>query len=66
MYHEGGWQHMATESFYQDMVIDTPEAAANLTELFESGVKWKRGNSRFVYNDPEVMKRLHDKYGMKQ
>ena len=26
---------MATESFYEDMVIDTPEAAARLTELFE-------------------------------
>ena len=29
---------MATESFYEDMVIDTPEAEANLTELVESGV----------------------------
>ena len=29
---------MATESFYEDMVIDTPEAAANLNELVESGV----------------------------
>ena len=27
---------MATESFYEDMVIDTPEAAANLNELIES------------------------------
>ena len=26
---------MATKSFYEDMVIDTPEAAARLTELFE-------------------------------
>lgn len=30
---------LPTESFYEDMVIDTPEAAANLTALFESGVK---------------------------
>ena len=35
----------ATESFYEDMVIDTPEAAANLEALIASGVKWKR-NSR--------------------
>ena len=26
---------MATKSFYEDMVIDTPEAAARLTKLFE-------------------------------
>ena len=26
---------MATKSFYEDMVIDTPEAAARRTELFE-------------------------------
>lgn len=48
---------MATESFYQDMVIDTPEAAANLTELFESGVKWKRGDSKYKMldvRDPRV------------
>ena len=26
---------MATKSFFEDMVIDTPEAVARLTELFE-------------------------------
>lgn len=36
---------MATESFFEDMVIDTPEVAANLTELLESGVRWKRGDT---------------------
>ena len=35
---------MATESFFEDMVIDTPEAAANLEALIASGVKWKRGD----------------------
>ena len=29
---------MATESFFEDMVIDTKEAADNLNELVESGV----------------------------
>ena len=55
---------MATESFYEDMVIDTPEAAANLTALFESGVKWKRGDSRIVYADAddEAVRRLFEKY----
>ena len=36
---------MATESFYEDMVIDTKEAADNLNELVESGVVWTRGDA---------------------
>ena len=36
---------MATKSFYEDMVIDTPEAAARLTELFEE-------NKPFVITGP--------------
>lgn len=55
---------MATESFFEDMVIDTPEAAARLTELLESGVRWKRGDT--VYNwcdaDSEVVRKLVEKY----
>ena len=42
---------MATESFFEDMVIDTPEAAANLEALIASGVKWKRGDTVFTYGD---------------
>ena len=44
---------MATESFYEDMVIDTPEAAENLEALIASGVKWKRGDTVFTYGDPK-------------
>lgn len=40
---------MATESFYQDMVIDSKEAAANLDELVESGIGWTRGDSIIEY-----------------
>ena len=57
---------MATESFYEDMVIDTPEAEANLTELVESGVCWKRGNARFRDADEEFVRRLVEKYNQKQ
>lgn len=56
---------MATESFYQDMIIDTPEAAANLTELFESGVKWKRGDSKYKMldvRDPRVREMMERVY----
>ena len=53
---------MATESFFEDMVIDTPEAAANLEALFESGVIWKRGDMKFRYNDPDVIRKLFEKH----
>lgn len=53
---------MATESFFEDMVIDTPEAAANLEALFESGVIWKRGDTKFRYNDPDVIRKLFEKH----
>lgn len=58
----------ATESFYEDMVIDTPEAAANLTALFESGVKWKRGNTVFKYGDvnSEQARRFIEKHKKKE
>ena len=63
---EGGI--MATESFYEDMVIDTPEAAANLNELVESGVVWERGDSVIEYAsaDSEVVRRLFEKYSRKK
>lgn len=59
---------MATESFYEDMVIDTPEAAANLNELIESGVVWERGDSviKYISADSEVVRRLVEKYAWKK
>ena len=51
-----------TEPFFDGMVIDTPEAAANLEALFESDVTWKRGDAKFRYNDPEVLKKLYEKH----
>lgn len=59
---------MATESFYEDMVIDTPEAAANLNELVESGVVWERGDSviKNVSADSDVVRRLVEKYAGKK
>lgn len=59
---------MATESFDEDMVIDTPEAAANLLELIESGVGWKRGNSvvKFVSADSDFGRRFIEKHRRKE
>ena len=63
---EGGI--LATESFYEDMVINTPEAAANLNELIESGVVWERGDSviKYVSADSDVVRRLVEKYAGKK
>ena len=46
------------------MAIDTPETEANLTELVESGVCWKRGNARFRDGDVngELAQKLIEKY----
>lgn len=59
---------MATESFYEDMVIDTPEAAANLNELVESGVVWERGDSviKYVSADSDVVRRLVENFAGKK
>ena len=54
--------NLPTESFFEDMIIYTPEAAANLEALFESGVVWKRGDTKFRYNDPEVIRQLFEKH----
>ena len=59
---------MATESFFEDMVIDTEEAAANLNELVESGVVWERGNSviKYASADSEIARKLIEKYARKK
>ena len=59
---------MATESFFEDMVIDTKEAADNLNELVESGVTWKRGSSvlKFASADSEIARKLVEKYSKKK
>ena len=59
---------MATESFFEDMVIDTKEAADNLNELVESGVTWKRGNSvlKFASADDEIARKLVEKHSKKK
>ena len=58
----------ATESFFEDMVIDTKEAADNLNELVESGVTWKRGNSvlKFASADDEIARKPVEKHSKKK
>ena len=56
---------MATKSFYQDLVLDTPEAVANLERAIDEADK--RGpidvsEAKGVTNDPEIARRIAEKY----
>ncbi len=54
---------MATESFYQDLVIDTPEKAARLEALFKEDVHYiPAGTPPVAINDPEVLKGVAKRY----
>ena len=54
---------MATESFYETMIIDTPEAGANLAKAIEDREKngpYIPGPVQGVDNDPEFIRELRD------
>ena len=54
---------MATESFYEDMVIDTPEKAARIEALFRDNIHYiPSGSPSVPTNDPETIRRLVEKY----
>ena len=57
---------MATESFYQDLVIDTPEAAANFTALFEENKPYVSSGIVFREATAEDLHRIAVKYGFKE
>ena len=53
---------MATESFYQDLVIDTPEKAKVLDEVLEKNEPYQIKHTDIRYNDPEVIRRIKEHY----
>lgn len=54
---------MATESFYEDMVIDTPEKAAKIEALFRDHIHYiPSGSPSVPVDDPETIRRLIEKY----
>ena len=54
---------MATKSFFTDMVIDTPEAAANLEALIEEGRFWTcEGPDNFHMATREEIEAFIQKY----
>ncbi len=56
---------MSYESFFTDMVIDTPEKAERLNEYVESGITWKSNGSKIVFADKEFIRKVIEKYNPK-
>jgi len=53
---------MATESFYQDMVIGTREASERLEALLEEGSTFIPSDLEINFNDPEIIRRFGENY----
>lgn len=51
---------MATESFEQDMILDTPEAVERFVALIESGVTYRGSNTklRLAHADDPIVQAL--------
>ena len=60
---------MPTQSFFEDMIIDTPEAAKALDDLFASGKTWKRATDAtftFIDADDPLVVEMMRKYEEEQ
>ncbi len=56
---------MATQSFYEDLVIDTPEKAAAIERMCANPEKYTyhcQGIDRYQWADEEFLQRLKEKY----
>ena len=53
---------MATESFYEDMIIDTPEKAKALEDVLENGEPYRIKYPDISYDDPEIIRRFKENY----
>lgn len=55
---------MATKSFYEDLILDTPEAVANMEEAFEKYEReggYKVKNEVVLSTDKDLLDRLLEK-----
>ena len=57
---------MATNSFYEDLVIVTTEAADNFTRFVEEGTVFQTDNSKVPLADEEFIRLLAEKHGYKE
>ena len=53
---------MATESFYEDMVIDTPEKAKVLEDVLLNGEPYQIKHTNIKYDDPEIIRKFKENY----
>ncbi len=53
---------MATESFYEDMIIDTPEKAKALEDVLENGEPYRIKYPGISFDDPEIIRRFKENY----
>ncbi len=53
---------MATESFYEDMVIDTPEKARALEDVLENSKPYQIKHTDIKYDDPEIIRKFKENY----
>ena len=59
-----GGEKMATKSFYEDLILDTPEAVANMEKAFEKYEKeggYKVKNEVVLSTDKALLDRLLEK-----
>ena len=48
--------YMPTKSFYEDLVIDTLDAAKNFTEMIEENKPYHPLGKEYVLDDPETIR----------
>ncbi len=53
---------MPTESFYEDMIIDTLEKAKALEDVLENGKPYQIKYQNLSFGDPEVIRRIWEHY----
>ena len=57
---------MATESFYEDLVIDTPEAAARFAAVIEENKPYVSNGTVFREATAEDLRRIGEMFGLKE
>ena len=57
---------MATKSFFEDLVIDTPEVAARFEAVFEENKPYVIKGPIMREGDPSELRELAEKYGYRE
>lgn len=57
---------MATESFFEDLVIDTPEAAERFAEMLRKNKPFSLEGPRIKEADEAFIRKIGEIYGLKE